>query len=45
MVSVTEKTRAAARARKINTGFDRFSGLYLWALFIVVFGIWVPGSS
>src|SRR4051794_20462130 len=28
--------------RKLNTGFDRFSGLYLWALFIVVFGIWVP---
>ena len=25
--------------RKISLGFDRFSGLYLWALFIVVFGI------
>ncbi len=23
-------------------GFDRFSGLYLWAIFIVVFGLWVP---
>jgi ribose transport system permease protein len=23
-------------------GLDRFSGLYLWAAFIVVFGIWVP---
>ncbi|WP_047224979.1 ABC transporter permease [Protofrankia coriariae] len=23
-------------------GFDRFSGLYLWALIIIVFGIWVP---
>jgi ribose transport system permease protein len=23
-------------------GLDRFSGLYLWALFIVVFGIWTP---
>lgn len=28
--------------RRINFGFDRFSGLYLWALFIVVFGIWTP---
>jgi ribose transport system permease protein len=23
-------------------GFDRFSALYLWAVFIVVFGIWTP---
>jgi ribose transport system permease protein len=29
---------------RINLGFDRFSGLYLWALFIVVFAIWVPTS-
>jgi ribose transport system permease protein len=25
-----------------NLGFDRFSGLYLMALFVVVFGIWTP---
>lgn len=25
-----------------NLGLDRFSGLYLWALFIVVFGVWTP---
>jgi ribose transport system permease protein len=24
-------------------GFDKFSGLYLWAVFIVVFAIWTPG--
>lgn len=32
-------------AKKIGArtfGLDRFSGLYLWALFIVVFGIWTP---
>jgi ribose transport system permease protein len=23
-------------------GFDKFSGLYLWAIFIVVFAIWTP---
>jgi ribose transport system permease protein len=38
---VSEETARKPR-RKINTGFDRFSGLYLWALFIVVFGLWVP---
>ena len=25
---------------RIDLGFDRFSGLYLWALFILVFGLW-----
>jgi ribose transport system permease protein len=30
--------------RKLNLGFDRFSGLYLWAIFIIVFSIWVPNS-
>jgi ribose transport system permease protein len=30
------------RRRSINLGIDRFSGLYLWALFIIVFSIWVP---
>jgi ribose transport system permease protein len=28
--------------RRLNFGFDRFSGLYLWALFIIVFGIAEP---
>ena len=41
MASVSEATARKPR-RKFNTGFDRFSGLYLWALFIIVFGIWVP---
>ncbi|MBS1676357.1 MAG: ABC transporter permease [Actinobacteria bacterium] len=27
---------------KINFGFDRFSGLYVWALFIIVFGALRP---
>lgn len=25
-----------------SLGLDRFTGLYLWALFIVVFGVWKP---
>jgi ribose transport system permease protein len=28
--------------RKLSFGFDRFSGLYIWALFIIVFSIWKP---
>jgi ribose transport system permease protein len=40
----------AGRQRRRSTprlfggfGFERFSGLYLWALFILVFSLWVPG--
>ena len=48
MVSVADKkgSRPAQQAprRKFNTGFDRFSGVYLWGLFIVVFGIWTPSE-
>ena len=40
-MSASEQTADAPR-RKFNTGFDRFSGLYLLALFIIVFGLWVP---
>lgn len=28
----------------LNFGMDRFSGVYLWALFIIVFGIWTPSA-
>jgi ribose transport system permease protein len=28
--------------RSFSFGFDRFSALYLWALFILVFGFWTP---
>jgi ribose transport system permease protein len=30
------------RRRARSFGFERFSGLYLWALFIIVFAIWTP---
>ena len=29
--------------RTQSFGFDRFSGLYILALFVVVFGVWTPG--
>jgi ribose transport system permease protein len=44
VVTVTDKTQQGGRRRKFSTGFDRFSGLYLWALFIIVFGLWVPNE-
>lgn len=28
------------RLPQVNLGFDRYSGLYIWAAFIIVFGIW-----
>lgn len=28
--------------RRTNLGLDRFSGFYLWAAFIVMFGLWSP---
>jgi ribose transport system permease protein len=43
MASVSEQAPPRQR-RKINTGFDRFSGIYLLVLFIVVFGLWVPNE-
>ena len=32
----------AAPRRRINLGFDRFSGLYVWAALIVLFALWIP---
>jgi ribose transport system permease protein len=29
---------------RINLGFDRFSGLYLFVVFVVVFSIWAPNT-
>lgn len=27
-----------------SLGLDRYSGLYLWAVFLIVFGVWTPDS-
>ena len=35
-------TNGGTSKRRLSLGFDRFSGLYIWALFIVVFSIWQP---
>src|SRR4051794_719519 len=45
LATVTEPEQATRTPRrKINLGFDRFSGLYLWAAFIIVFAIWTPDT-
>lgn len=35
-------THVTSPTRRLSFGLDRFSGLYLLGLFIVVFGIWTP---
>jgi ribose transport system permease protein len=43
MAAVTEQAPPKQR-RKLNTGFDRFSGVYLWAVFLIVFAVWTPDT-
>jgi ribose transport system permease protein len=33
---------AAKPKRRINLGFDKYSGLYVWALLVVIFALWIP---
>ena len=33
---------AAKPKRRINLGFDRFSGIYVWALLVIIFSLWIP---
>jgi ribose transport system permease protein len=33
---------APAGSRRVNLGFDRFSGIYTFAAIILIFGLWVP---
>lgn len=28
--------------RKLNLGIDKYSGLYVWALLVIIFSIWIP---
>ena len=33
---------APARKRRINLGFDKYSGLYVWAVLVIIFSLWIP---
>lgn len=35
-------TTAAKPKRRFSLGFDKYSGLYVWALLILVFSLWIP---
>ena len=28
--------------RRINFGFDKYSGLYVWAILVIIFSLWIP---
>jgi ribose transport system permease protein len=33
---------SAKPKRRINLGFDKYSGLYVWAVLIIIFSLWIP---
>ena len=37
-----EAIEATKPKRRINLGFDKYSGLYVWAALILVFSLWIP---
>ncbi len=43
-MSATAADEPRRRFAGSGFGLDRFSGVYLWVLFIVVFGIWTPSE-
>lgn len=38
----TAPVTEAKPRRRINLGFDRFSGLYVWAGLVIIFSLWIP---
>lgn len=39
---MSEIQEVAAPRRRINFGFDKYSGIYVWALLVLVFALWIP---
>lgn len=33
---------AAPRKKRFNFGFDKYSGIYVWALLVIIFSLWIP---
>jgi ribose transport system permease protein len=40
--AIADEAPAARPKRRFNMGMDRFSGLYVWAALILIFGLWIP---
>jgi ribose transport system permease protein len=39
---MSEIQEAAPPRRRINFGFDKYSGIYVWALLVLIFALWIP---
>lgn len=42
MTDLQTAPESAPARRRINFGFDKYSGLYVWAALILVFALWIP---
>lgn len=38
----TQAPDAAPAKRRINFGFDKYSGIYVWLILIIIFSFWIP---
>jgi ribose transport system permease protein len=41
-MSEIQEVEVAAPRRRINFGFDKYSGVYVWALLVLIFALWIP---
>ena len=41
-MSEIQEVEVAAPRRRINFGFDKYSGIYVWALLVLIFALWIP---
>ena len=41
-VQTAPAPQAAKPKRRINFGFDKYSGLYVWAALVIIFALWIP---
>lgn len=42
MTDLQTAPEAVKPRRRINFGFDKYSGLYVWGVLIVIFALWIP---
>lgn len=39
---MSEIQEVSVPRRRINFGFDKYSGIYVWALLVLIFALWIP---
>lgn len=42
MTDLQNAPQAVQPRRRINFGFDKYSGLYVWAALVLIFALWIP---